>query len=161
MKKEEKVFEKQGRTLRITISGKKYDWPTQYITGVDIRKIASIPETEDVFLSVKKPWNDELIEKDTKVNLARPETEHFYSEPREKDVVIIVNGTPKPWSKRQISFEDVIIMAYGQFIDKPTMVYTVAYEDGPTQNPEGSMLKGQIVFVKNKMIFHATATDKS
>jgi hypothetical protein len=41
------------------------------------------------------------------------------------------------------------------------MVYTVAYEDGPKQNPEGSMLKGAIVFVKDKMIFHATATDRS
>ncbi len=41
------------------------------------------------------------------------------------------------------------------------MVYTVAYEDGPKQNPEGSMNKNQDVFVKNKMIFHATATDKS
>ena len=41
------------------------------------------------------------------------------------------------------------------------MVYTVAYEDGPKQNPEGSMLKDSVVFVKNEMIFHATATDKS
>ena len=57
--------------------------------------------------------------------------------------------------------QEVIILAYGTYIDKPTMVYTVAYEDGPKENLEGSMLKGTSVFAKNKMIFHATATDKS
>ncbi len=80
---------------------------------------------------------------------------------KKKETVIIVNGTAKQWPKRQISFEEIITLAYGQYIDKPTMVYTVAYEDGPKQNREGSLIKGQVVFVKNKMIFHATATDKS
>lgn len=82
---------------------------------------------------------------------------------KEKDheVVIIVNGSPKKWNKKQITFQEVIILAFGTYIDKPTMVYTVAYEDGPKENPEGSMTKDSVVFVKNKMIFHATATDKS
>lgn len=78
-----------------------------------------------------------------------------------RELVLIVNGTPKPWDKAKISFKEVIILAYGTFIDRPTMVYTVAYEDGPVQNPEGSMLNGSVVCVQNKMIFHATATDKS
>lgn len=151
----------ENKTLRITINDKKYDWPNQYITGAEIRKLAQIPETDEVYLSVKKPWEDELITKETRVNLARPEVEHFFSEPKDKEIIIIVNGSPKKWNKKQISFAEVIILAYGNHIDNSTMVYTVAYEDGPRQNPEGSMVKGQVVFVKNKMIFHATATDKS
>lgn len=75
--------------------------------------------------------------------------------------VIIVNGTPKNWDKPKIEFKDVIVLAFGSYVDKPTMVYTVAYEDGPKQNPEGSMQKDSVVFVKDEMIFHATATDKS
>ena len=82
-------------------------------------------------------------------------------ETKPKGFRIIVNGSPKPWKEKKISFKEIILLAYGEFIDKPTMVYTVAYEDGPKQNPEGSMAKGTEVFVKNKMIFHATATDKS
>jgi hypothetical protein len=74
---------------------------------------------------------------------------------------IIVNGTQKSWHEKQISFKDVIILAYGTYNDKPTMTYTVAYEDGPKENPEGSMVKNSVVYVKNKMIFHATATDRS
>jgi len=79
----------------------------------------------------------------------------------EKEVSIIVNGTPKKWEKKEISFKEVILLAYDIYIDRPTMVYTVAYEDGPKQNPEGSMTRDTSVFVKNKMVFHATATDKS
>lgn len=161
MKNQENAHGHESRTLRITINGKQYDWPHQYITGAEIRKTAGIPETDDIFLAVKKSWEDELITNETRVNLARPEAEHFYSEEKEKEVVIIVNGSPKKWTKKQIDFVEVIVLAYGQYVDKPTMVYTVAFEDGPKQNPEGSMVKGQVVFVKNKMIFHATATDKS
>ncbi len=150
-----------NRNLKITINDNKYDWPNQYITGAEIRKVAHIPETDEIYLAVKKPWEDELITNETRVNLARPEVEHFFSETKEKEITIIVNGSPKKWDKKQISFVEVVILAYGTYVDSPTMVYTVAYEDGPRQNPEGSMVKGQVVFVKNKMIFHATATDKS
>lgn len=147
--------------LWLTINGKKYKWEAQYITGAEIRALGQIDSGDEIFLAIKKPWEDELILDETRVNLARPEIEHFFSERKEKEYTLIVNGTPKIWSEKLISFKDVIILAYGNYIDKPTMVYTVAYEDGPKRNPEGSMVKDSKVYVKNKMIFHATATDKS
>lgn len=88
-------------------------------------------------------------------------SDHGNNEEHDGGMKIIVNGTQKNWREKQISFKDVIILAYGTYNDKPTMTYTVAYEDGPKQNPEGSMVKDSVVDVKNKMIFHATATDRS
>ena len=149
----------EKNVLHFTLNGKEYQWHEQYITGADVRKLGNIPKEDEIFLKIKEPWKDELITDDTKVDLARPGLEHFFSKP--KEVIIVVHGTPHKWEKLKISFKEVIILAYGQYIDKTTMVYTVAYEDGPKQNPEGSMYAGQEVFVKNKMIFHATATDKS
>lgn len=111
-------------------------------------------------LTIHNLYNEE-IKDDTRVDLARPEREDFFSKKQHKEVVIIVKGKPVKWDKPQITFAEVIVLAFGQYIDSPTMVYTVGYEDGPKENREGSMLKGSIVFVKNKMIFHATATDKS
>jgi len=161
--KDEREKNPQGehgkRVLELTINGKKYEWNQQYITGAEIRSLGNIPHDDKIFLAVKKPWEDEPIPDDKEVNLARPEIEHFYS--KAKEVIIMVNGTPHKWTKEKISFKEVIVLAFGQYIDKPTMVYTVAYEDGPKQNPEGSMFAGQEVFVKYKMIFNATATDKS
>lgn len=151
--------EHENRVLELNINGKKYEWNQQYITGAEIRKLGRIVQDEEIFLAIKKPWVDEPIPDDKQVNLARPEIEHFYS--KAKEVIIVVNGTPHKWAKEKISFKEVIILAFEQYIDKPTMVYTVAYEDGPRQNPEGSMFVRQEVFVKHKMIFNASATDKS
>lgn len=159
---EQKHHEEHGEhVLNFTIDGKEYSWNKEYITGTEIRKLAHIPEENDIWLVIKKPWEDELINNDSRVNLARPEIEHFISKEKHVDVEIIVNGRPVKWDKKQISFVEVITIAYGEYVDKPTMVYTVGYEDGPKENREGSMYKGTTVFVKNKMIFHATATDKS
>ena len=152
--------EENGKpVLHLIINEKRYDWHQEYITGAEIRKLGDIPPDEEIFLAIKRPWEDESISNEKQVNLARPEIEHFYSIP--KDVIIVVNGTPHKWNKPKISFKEVIILAFGQYINKPTMVYTVAYEDGPLHNPESSMFADQEVFVINKMIFHATATDKS
>jgi len=152
--------EEHGKpVLYLIINEKRYEWHKEYITGEEIRELGNIPPDEEIFLAIKKPWEDESIPNDKQVNLARPEIEHFYSNP--KEVIIVVNGTPHKWEKPKISFKEVIILAFGQYINKPTMVYTVAYEDGPKLNHEGSMFVDQEVFVINKMIFHATATDKS
>lgn len=160
MKNEETKDEHGKHVLNLTINGKQYYWHLQYITGAEIRKLGNITTEDELFLAIKKPWEDEPIPDEKQVNLARPEIEHFYS--REKSVeVIIVNGEPKKWEKKKISFKEVVILAFGSYNENPNIVYTVAYEDGPRENPEGSMTKGTEVFTKNKMIFHATATDKS
>lgn len=151
----------EKNVLHFTLNGKEYEWHIQFITGAEVRKLGNIPNEDEIFLKIKEPWKDELIKDDTEVDLARPGIEHFFSKEKPVEITIIVNGSPKKWEKVKISFMEVIILAYGTYIDKPTFVYTVGYEDGPKENPEGSMIKGQDVFVKNKMIFHATGTDKS
>lgn len=147
--------------LKYFINEQSFESKKQYISGAEIRKRGDIPAGHEVFLSVKGPWEDELIADTDWVDLARPGIEHFYSQAVDVKVVIIVNGTPHNWERKKITFKEIVVLAFGQYIDRPTMVYTVAYEDGPKQNPEGSMFPDQEVFVKNKMIFHATATDKS
>ena len=149
------------RFLKLTVNKKSFEWYREYITGKQIKQLGNVAGHDKLFLSIAKPGEDELILDDAKVNLALPGVEHFYSMAVDKEVIIIVNGTPVKWVKEKISFKDVVTLAFGSYIDRPTMVYTVAYEDGPKENPEGSMVKDKEVFVKNKMIFHATATDKS
>jgi hypothetical protein len=149
------------KKLPYTINGVEFESAKQYIKGAHIRRQGDIPNDEHIYLSIKGPWEDELVRDDDWVDLARPGIEHFYSKKVDVKVVIIINGTAVNWDKDKISFMQIIVEAFGKYIDSPTMVYTVGYEDGPKQNPDGSMYKGDVVFVKNKMIFHATATDKS
>lgn len=159
MSTENKVHEKP--LLELTINEKKYEWHQEYITGAEIRKLGNIPSEDELFLSIKKPWEDEPIPDDKQVNLARPKMEHFYSKEKDYKVTLIVNGRPKPWTEKIVTFEQIVFLAFGAYDPNPAKVYTVTYDKGPHANPEGSMVKGDKVFVKNKMIFNVTATDKS
>ncbi|MBN9379885.1 MAG: multiubiquitin domain-containing protein [Chitinophagaceae bacterium] len=147
------------KKLTITINKVSFEWGQEYITLEQIRELGKIAQDHEIFLEIARPGEDELVTAGKPINVALRGTEHFHDRPRE--IIIIVNGTPKKWDKDKITFREVIILAFDIYIDRPTMVYTVAYEDGPHQNPEGSMVRDSVVFVKNKMIFHATATDKS
>ena len=71
--------EHDNHVLELTLNGKKYEWIKQYITGAEIRILGHLAKDEEIFLAVKKPWEDELITDETSVNLARPGLEHFYS----------------------------------------------------------------------------------
>ncbi len=153
--------ENEKEMLHLVINDKTHEWHQEYITGAGIRKLAGISPDEEIFLSVKKPWEDELIADDKQVNLARPGTEHFYSKDKNFLITIIVNGRPKPWAEKTITFEQAVILGFGNYDPNPGRVYTISFDRGPYQNPEGSMVKGQKVFVKDKIIFNVTATDKS
>lgn len=147
--------------LPLTINGKQYVWHQEYITGAEIRKLGNISPQEDIFLAIKKPWEDEPIPDEKQVNLARPEIEHFYSKDKHHKITLIVNGRPKPWSEQSITFEQLVVLAFGSYDPNPNKIYTVTYDKGPHENPEGTMVKGDKVFTKDKMIFNVTCTDKS
>lgn len=60
------VQEHAGSVLNLTINGKKYEWHQQYITGAEVRKLGVIPKEDEIFLAVKKPWEDEPIPDESK-----------------------------------------------------------------------------------------------
>nr|WP_294943514.1 multiubiquitin domain-containing protein [uncultured Mucilaginibacter sp.] len=149
------------KNFELTVNGTLFHWHQRYITGAQLRKLAKLSDDTEVFLKTVNNHIDRVIEDDDKVDLMEPGIEHFFTQVISKTVTLIVSGVPKIWNKKKISFREVVILAYGSYDDRPSMVYTVAYEDGPKQNPEGSMVKATEVFTKDRMIFHATATDKS
>lgn len=78
----------------------------------------------------------------------------------EKEVTIIVNAREKKWGKKEISYREVIELAFGSYSDDENVVYTVTYSKGEDRK-EGSLTKGQTVKVKDGMVFNVTRTDKS
>ena len=79
----------------------------------------------------------------------------------DKETTIIVNGREKTWNEKEISFAQVVTLAFGTYVENGTTEYTATYKRGHGNKPEGSLVKGEIVKVKDKMIFNVTATDKS
>jgi hypothetical protein len=79
----------------------------------------------------------------------------------EKTYKIIVNAREHDFKGDEITFDQVIILAFGSVSTDPNIAYTVTYKRGHGNKPEGSMVKGDVVKVKEGMIFNATATNKS
>ncbi|MEI6265823.1 MAG: multiubiquitin domain-containing protein [Sphingobacteriia bacterium] len=156
-KEKEQFFVK--KKLNFTINGVPFISYKQYVLGSELKKIGNIPNSDDLFLKIAHPFEDELISDEEEVNLARPGKEHFIS--KQHSIVLVVNARPKPWVKRTISFEELVILAFGAYDPNPNKIYTVTYSGGLPPKPEGSMIKGQTIQVKNKMNFDVSATDKS
>ncbi|MGE6394327.1 multiubiquitin domain-containing protein [Chryseobacterium scophthalmum] len=149
------------RKLEFFINNKPFTWYKQYIRGIQIRELGSIPPEDDIFLDIKEGWQDDQILDDEVVDLARQGKERFFSKPRPTEVTIIVNARPHVWKEISISFEQLVILAFGSYDSNPNKGYTVTYSRGWEPKTEGTMVKGSVVRVKNKMIFDVTATDKS
>jgi len=80
----------------------------------------------------------------------------------EPAITIIVNAQRKTVDDREISFEQVVSLAYdGHPPTGDNWEFTVTYRHGPAENRQGSLLPGGSVEIKDEMIFNVTATDKS
>ena len=86
-----------SHVLHLTINEKKFEWHHQFITGEEVRKLGNIPQNDEIFLAIIKPWDDEILKDETKVDLARPGIEHFFSKKHGEDrfVSIKVNNVER------------------------------------------------------------------
>jgi hypothetical protein len=213
-------------STQILINGKKFETEDIYLTGKELKSLAGLPPVTELYLSLKRPWEDELVSDDQRVDLSRPEVEYFYvkkrlkffinnvafdwdkpyitteeirsvgkvdpeqelynaaspdlpltskdridlvqsgtdhfvSKKRSVDLAVIVNGRSKSLKDDLITFDQVILLAFGKIDQSLSRAYTVTYSRGAESRPEGIMIKGNEVRVKDKMIFNVTATDKS
>jgi hypothetical protein len=78
-----------------------------------------------------------------------------------REVVLVVNTREKKWDKKEISYEEVVILAFGSYSPDPNVVYTVSFSKGPDHKRQGTLVKGQSVKVKTGMIFNVSQTNKS
>jgi hypothetical protein len=78
-----------------------------------------------------------------------------------QEITIIVNGREKVVTKKELSFAEIIALAFETPPSGPNIVFTVTYRRGHGDKPEGTLLPGETVRIKRGMIFNVTATDKS
>lgn len=78
-----------------------------------------------------------------------------------KDTTIIVNGRPKVVSAKELSFAEVVALAFDNPPTGENIVFTITFRRGNGNKPEGTMIEGEVVKIKEGMIFNVTATDKS
>lgn len=150
-----------NKIYHLKIDGNNFEWHQSEITGAEIRQLGNIHVDFEIFLKMNGHQDDRLIGNDEAVDLSLPGIEKFYSKNPAHNYKIIVNGREKTWGNKTITYAEVVKLAFEMYVENPDIVYTVDYVDGPHQNPTGSMVKGSSVYVKNKMIFNVTATNRS
>jgi transcription antitermination factor NusG len=83
------------------------------------------------------------------------------TEQEKKVDTIVVNGRPREWYENEISFEQVVALAYPDPPQGRNIEYTVSYRRAHGNKPEGTLKVGESVKVKDGMFFDVTATDLS
>lgn len=142
--------------------GKPYNWPMPIINEADIRRLGQIPDDEDLFLDLPGNWRDSLIKRGEQIDLSVPGMDRFISRKKghEHECTIFINSKPFKYDLPTISYEKVASLAFGKDYD-PNRVYSMAYSEGPSENIEGLMSKGKIVYVTNGMQFDVAVSHQS
>lgn len=78
-----------------------------------------------------------------------------------RHVTIVVNGRPKEVEERELSFREVVALAFENPVFNDTIVYTVTYKRGHGGKPEGTLVEGEVLKVKEGMVVNVLRTDKS
>jgi len=153
-------IQESGRKVRVHINGRSLELPNP-ISGVALYAAAHLADGEVLYREVTGNREDELVAKELS-SLTLAQDEHFYSaHPHKVEHVIIVNARRKTVTGRKISFEEVVKLAFPGGPPTPQTVYTVAYSNGPPRNPEGKMVAGQTVKIRDGMVFDVTETSRS
>jgi hypothetical protein len=78
------------------------------------------------------------------------------------DFTIVINGQQKEVDARELSFDEVVSLAYdGNPPVGENWMFTVTYRRAQGNKPKASLVAGETVTLKEGMIFNVTATDKS
>ena len=83
------------------------------------------------------------------------------SKEEKKTVTIIVNGTPHEEKKNEITYNEVVTLAFPDFPQHPERTYSVTYERGQGNKPSGILSPGGSVKVKEGMSFKVKHTGQS
>lgn len=153
---EMKSMHQHHKLFDFSVNGTKYHSEHKILTGLQIKQIASVPADDFLFL-VHPNGREELVADHKTINFTRPGVEKFVSRKRAEEIMIMVNTNPKPYSKSEISYEEVVVLA-GYTKPGQGNGYTVNYTNGPVSNPSGKLLPGEFVQVQNMMSFIVSGT---
>ncbi len=77
------------------------------------------------------------------------------------EYTIWVNGRQKVVDHREMGFAEVVTLAFETPPSGPSVIITVTYSHASGPRPNGTLVEGETVKIKDGTIFNVTATDKS
>jgi hypothetical protein len=80
---------------------------------------------------------------------------------QDKETTIVVNGRQKTVTSKMLTFDEVVALAFDNPPTGENVLFTITYQRGMGNKPEGSLTAGEEVKVKEGMIFNVTSTNRS
>ena len=80
---------------------------------------------------------------------------------KKKNITIIINATPFEVEKGEMTYEEIVTLAFLDYPQHPERNYSVKYAKGDNHKPEGILSPGGTVKVKDGMVFKVKFTGES
>ncbi|MFM0089279.1 multiubiquitin domain-containing protein [Paraburkholderia sediminicola] len=153
------VVFRSDRAFRFLLDERAFDWGASRISGATLKHLAGVDISSHDVWQDARGGTDVLIEDDGFGDLAAPSVERFITRPI--GFFIVVNGKRKEVFRRRLSYWEIVKLAFPEAVPSENIIYTINYARGPHANPEGAMVEGQHVKIKDNMVFYVTPTDRS
>jgi hypothetical protein len=154
----DKKEQEENQRVRIHINQEPYESPNP-TTGEALYSLGHVQTGLELYREMSGDKEDVPIRNGPEtVHLTKDE--HFHSGPP-REFTIIVNGRKKVVATKELSFDEIVRLAFYPIPTGPNILFTVTYGHGPKVNPEGTLLEGETVEIKDGMVFSVTQTDKS
>jgi hypothetical protein len=149
------------RLYKLTLDESELEWGKPAIKGAYLYKLGGVPKDRAVFLKVQG-GEHRLVERGELIDLTAPGIEHFITGPKPViDFEIIVNARPRIVHEEDVTFEQVVQLAFPG-PHGPTIMFSMTYRHAVSKPHAGELGPGGVVEVKKKgTIFNVTKTDKS
>lgn len=134
--------------LKFKIDGKSVNWNEQYITGLQVRNLGSIGNDLKIFLKINGKFEDELINDNTRVDLARPGIEKFYSKGLGATLVTILIDT-KSFDITLRSYSGIEIKKIGSVPEEYELEQIVEGHFIPIEDSKTLLIKGDEQFISH------------
>jgi hypothetical protein len=147
--------------VRIHVDGKPYESPTP-TPGADLYELAGVREGRALYKEVTGNEEDKLVLiQAPHVHLTQDE--HFHTEELPAHLYLIyVNTEPFFIRHHEVSFEDVVKLAFPEPPTGTDPAFTVSYEHAASEPHHDDMTPGQMVKVKKHgTMFDVAHTNRS
>jgi len=148
---------RSDRDFRLTVNDHSVQWGKPAISGAVVYALAGSPEGQAVFLDTRG-GQDRFVEPEELIDLSAPGVERFITAPTTYE--IIVNARPKTVNQRDITYEQVVQLAFPGTHD-PNVEFSITYRHAASKPPAGELGRGGTVQVKKGTIFNVTRTVQS
>ena len=81
--------------------------------------------------------------------------------PDDKTFSIIVNGRPMQVERDELSFDELVDLAFDEPARGPQIVFTITFREAGGRVPDGELDEGQRLKVRDGTIVNVTRTDQS